>query len=227
VITEYLRLARRYVSGGNRLLDLLPGAMSGKTNHGIPNAGAGSAGLAGGVRSARRGSAPPMPRQGATCRGRVRRRSARPSHPPPWRAPSGASAGRSPRRGRSVGSEPIRTMPQSGSRRQAVVAPLARFNEAQIGRPEDYRHRGLPDTLGLAVWKGEDHGTSRHRHVHGGRVPTPSYSPQRALSANPQTTFHTCTGPPNPSLDFSWPRFSPGLACRARPKCERSVGNER
>ena len=36
-----------------------------------------------------------------------------------------------------------------------------------------------------------------------------------------------CTGPPNPSLDFSWPRFSPGLAYRARPKCERSVGNER
>ena len=125
VITEYLRLAKRYVSGGNRLLDLLPGAMSGKTNHGIPNAGAGSAGLAGGVRSARRGSAPPMPRQGATCRGRVRRRSARPSHPPPWRAPSGASAGRSPRRGRSVGSEPIRTMPQSGSRRQVLRSPAS------------------------------------------------------------------------------------------------------
>ncbi len=127
---------------------------------------------------------------------------------------------------------------------------LARFNEAQIGRPEDYRHRGLPGTLGLAVWKGEDHGPSRHRHVHGFEneststititavrlrnastpasphrfLPTPSYSPQRALSG---TTFNTCTGPPNPSLDFSWPRFSPGLACRARPKCERSVGNER
>ena len=28
-------------------------------------------------------------------------------------------------------------------------------------------------------------------------------------------------------LDFSWPCFSLGLACRARPKCERSVGNER
>jgi hypothetical protein len=24
--------------------------------------------------------------------------------------------------------------------------------------------------------------------------------------------FHTCTGPPNPSLDFSWPRFSLGLS---------------
>jgi hypothetical protein len=115
-------------------------------------------------------------------------------------------------RGRSVGSEPIRTMPQSGSRRQAVVAPLARFNEAQIGRPEDYRHRGLPDTLGLAVWKGEDHGTSRHRHVHGGRVPTPSYSPQRALSANPQTTLPYLYGPSEPIAGFQLAPFFTGFS---------------
>ena len=137
--------------------------------------------------------------------------------------------------------------------KRAVVAPLARFNEAQIGRPEDYRHRGLPGTLGLAVWKGEDHGPSRHRHVHGGREREhidnhdPCRSPSQRLYACQSPSlftdailfspagplselanrFHTCTGPPNPSLDFSWPRFSPGLACRARPKSERSVGNER
>src|SRR5205807_4489875 len=50
VVTEYPRLAGRYVTGGDGLLDLLPSTMSGETDHGIPNAGARSAGLAGGVR---------------------------------------------------------------------------------------------------------------------------------------------------------------------------------
>jgi hypothetical protein len=49
MITEYPGLARRHVSGGDGLLDLLPSAMSGETDHG-PNSGAGAAGLAGGVR---------------------------------------------------------------------------------------------------------------------------------------------------------------------------------
>jgi len=50
VIPEYPRLARRYVSGANSLLDLLPSAVGGETDHGIPNAGASTASLAGGVR---------------------------------------------------------------------------------------------------------------------------------------------------------------------------------
>ncbi len=50
VITECPRLAGRYVSGGNSLLDFLRGAMSGEPDHSIPYAGAGAAGLAGGVR---------------------------------------------------------------------------------------------------------------------------------------------------------------------------------
>src|ERR1700730_18324646 len=50
VVSEHPRLAGRYVAGGNCLLDLLPGAMSGETDHGIPDAGTGSAGLAGSVR---------------------------------------------------------------------------------------------------------------------------------------------------------------------------------
>jgi hypothetical protein len=29
--------------------------------------------------------------------------------------------------------------------KQAIVAPLARFNEAQSGRPEDYRRLATPD----------------------------------------------------------------------------------
>ena len=50
MVAEYPGLAGSYVSGGSGLLDLLPGAMSGEADHGIPNAGAGSTGLAGGVR---------------------------------------------------------------------------------------------------------------------------------------------------------------------------------
>jgi hypothetical protein len=50
VIPEYPRLAGSHVSGGGSLLDLLPGAMSGETDHGIPNTGAGTASLAGRVR---------------------------------------------------------------------------------------------------------------------------------------------------------------------------------
>src|SRR6202045_2549267 len=50
MVGEYPGLARRHVSRRDGLLDLLPGAMSGETDHGVPNSGAGSAGLAGGVR---------------------------------------------------------------------------------------------------------------------------------------------------------------------------------
>jgi hypothetical protein len=49
VVSEYPRLAGRYVAGGGGLLDLLPRAMSGETDYGIPNPGAGATGLAGGV----------------------------------------------------------------------------------------------------------------------------------------------------------------------------------
>src|SRR5882724_6917173 len=50
VIPEYPWLARRHVSGGGGLLDLLPGAMSREADHSISNMGAGAAGLAGGIR---------------------------------------------------------------------------------------------------------------------------------------------------------------------------------
>src|SRR5712671_1792199 len=50
VFWEYPWLARRHVSGRGGLLDLLPCTVRRETDYGIPNAGAGSAGLAGGVR---------------------------------------------------------------------------------------------------------------------------------------------------------------------------------
>src|SRR3984893_9344155 len=50
VFGENPGLAGRDVAGRGGLLDLLPSAMSGETDHGVPNSGAGAAGLAGGVR---------------------------------------------------------------------------------------------------------------------------------------------------------------------------------
>ena len=50
MVGEYPWLAGRYVSGRSSLLDLLPCAVRRETDHGIPSTGAGSAGLAGGVR---------------------------------------------------------------------------------------------------------------------------------------------------------------------------------
>src|ERR1700730_3335386 len=50
MVGEYPGLARRYVSGGSGLLDLLPSTMSWEADQRIPNARAGAAGLAGGVR---------------------------------------------------------------------------------------------------------------------------------------------------------------------------------
>ena len=50
MLWECPQLARWHVAGRGGLLDLLPCAMSGETDHGIANSGAGSAGPAGGVR---------------------------------------------------------------------------------------------------------------------------------------------------------------------------------
>src|ERR1700758_4857906 len=49
VFGENPGLAGRDVAGRGGLLDLLPGAMSGATNHVVVTSGAGTAGLAGGV----------------------------------------------------------------------------------------------------------------------------------------------------------------------------------
>ena len=50
MLWDYPGLAGGNVAGRGGLLDLLPSAMSRETDHGIPSAGAGAAGLAGGVR---------------------------------------------------------------------------------------------------------------------------------------------------------------------------------
>src|SRR5216683_1031985 len=71
MVGEYPGLARGHVSRRDGLLDLLPSTMSGETDHGIPNAGAGSAGLAGGVRVS--GGAD----RNASSGGRVARQSSR------------------------------------------------------------------------------------------------------------------------------------------------------
>jgi len=54
VFREYPGLAWSYLSGGDGLLNLLPCAMSGETDYGIPNPGAGAAALAGRVGIGRR-----------------------------------------------------------------------------------------------------------------------------------------------------------------------------
>src|SRR6266851_8415965 len=71
MVGEYPWLARQHVSGRGSLLNLLPCAVRRETDHGIPSTGAGSAGLAGGVRVS--GGADRNP----SSRGRVARQSSR------------------------------------------------------------------------------------------------------------------------------------------------------
>ena len=106
-----------------------------------------------------------------------------------------------------------------GVQRDEVAPPNLDAIDAEIARrhiDQPLQHEGGFRTAGAAIGVGW-HGVRKHHlRLAIDRRGGIDAGEQRAIKVG-RNVGAECRALSNPQLDFSWPRFSPGLACRAGP----------